>query len=414
MIIKFNEFLNSELNEAIKTKKGSYIRRYKNVGKKMGNDLYFHKKYVDEYIDEDTFNEYKKHLPKNAKFTIIKYNDKNETISFIYSPDFNTADEPLVSDAYKVTKDGKVTLTKEKTPPQIYHHKWLFVKDDYKGFNVDKSKERSKEWLEVSDKINMSKIGSKRYWEDDVLPLIENKLWDKPDQEYTSAKTSQNQIPKPVSKLLNANELKDRSVNLDIGGGKYDHMSQLLAEWGIKNYVYDPFNRSDEHNEYVISKTSNGKSDTVTIFNVLNVIPDRKNQINTLKQAKNALKKGGKVFVYSNYYVKGKEPGPIKGRDSYQQYYKLKDIVSDVTQATKNISDAQQTILDNISESQRTVQQMSSSIDDVTKRFSTIDESLGNAFSQITSNLNSTTAELSKFHNEIDKNFKEAGVTEAL
>jgi hypothetical protein len=327
MITNFYTFINNELNEAIKTKKGTYINRYKNVGKRMGNDLYFHKKYVNEYLDEDTFNEYKKHLPKNTRFNIIKYNSKNQTISFIYSPNFNTADEPIVSDAYKVTKDGNVTLTREKTPPQIYHHKWLFVKDDYKGFDVDKSKERSKEWLEVSDKINMSKIGSKRYWEEEVLPLIENKLWDIPEQEYTSAKTSINQIPKPVSRLLDANELKDKSVNLDIGGGKYDNITELLAKWGIKNYVYDPYNRSEEHNEYVIEKTKNGQVDTVTIFNVLNVIKEKEEQIRVLKKARNALKPGGKVFVYSNYYVKGKKPGAIKGRDSYQQYYKLKDLV---------------------------------------------------------------------------------------
>jgi len=59
-----------------------------------------------------------------------------------------------------------------KRIPQIYHHKWLFVKDDYQGFDVDKSKERSAEWLQVSDRINMSKIGTLNYWEDEVLPLL--------------------------------------------------------------------------------------------------------------------------------------------------------------------------------------------------------------------------------------------------
>ena len=314
-----------ENNEPIKTKRGTVIKRYKDVGKKMGDDLYFHKKYVDEYIDKDFYNELKSHLPKGFKFTVIKYNKKNETVSFIYSPDFNTADEPIVSDAYKVTKDGKVTLTREKSVPQIYHHKWLFVKDDYKGFIVGKSMERSKEWLVVSDQINMSKIGSKGYWEEEVLPLLEGSVWSTKKQQYTSAKTSINQIPKPVKRLLNANELKDRSVNLDIGGGKYDTMSDYLARWGLKNYVYDPYNRSKEHNRMVIEKTKNGHADSVTIFNVLNVIKEKENQIRVLKQAKNALKKGGKVFIYSNYYVKDKKPGAVPGRDSYQQYYKLKD-----------------------------------------------------------------------------------------
>ena len=77
-----------------------------------------------------------------------------------------------MGDAYKVTEDGRITLTRQKTIPQIYHHKWLFVKDDYKGFDVEESKKRSIKWLSVSDKINMSKIGYKNYWENEVLPLF--------------------------------------------------------------------------------------------------------------------------------------------------------------------------------------------------------------------------------------------------
>jgi len=309
----------------IKTKKGTLIKRYKDVGKKMGDDLYLHKNYANEYIDKDFYNKLKSNLPNGVEFNIIKFNSKNETISFIYSPDFDTADEPIVSNAYKVTKDGNVTLTREKSTPQIYHHKWMFVKDDYKGFNVGKSIERSREWLVVSDQINMSKIGSKGYWDDFVLPLLENSIWLIKKQEYTSAKTSLNQIPKPVKTLLEKNELKDRTINLDIGGGKYDTMSNYLRKQGIKNYVFDPYNRSEEHNKKVIERTENGQSDSVTIFNVLNVILEKDNQIQVLKQAENALKKGGKVFIYSNYHKKDKKPGPVKGRDSYQQYYKLKD-----------------------------------------------------------------------------------------
>ena len=334
MIKRFNEHIVESV--VLKTKKGSSIRRYKSVGKKMGNDLYFHKNYVDEYIDKDFYNELKSHLPEGVKFNIIKYNEKNETISFINSPDFDTADEPIVSDAYKVTKEGKVSKTKEKSTPQIYHHKWMFVKDDYKGFSVPKSVDRSKRWLEVSDKINMSKIGSKGYWVDEVLPLLENSLWSKRNQEYTSAKTSINQIPKPVKYLLEENRLKDRSVNLDIGGGKYENMTQYLAEWGIMNYVYDPYNRSDEHNEMVIEKTKDGQADSVTMFNVLNVIKDKEDQIIALERAKNALKDGGKAYIYSNYYVKGKEPGAVPGRDSYQQNYKLADILPIVQEVFPN------------------------------------------------------------------------------
>lgn len=165
-------YYKNSITENIRTKKGSLIKRYRNVGKLMGDDLYFHKNYVSEYIDPDFYNKTKYLLPNGFDFNIIKYNEKYGTISFIDSPDFDTSDEPIVGDSYKVTTDGRITYTRRKNIPQIYHHKWLFVKDDYSGFDVEKSKERSKKWLEYSDRINMSKIGYKNYWEDEVLPLI--------------------------------------------------------------------------------------------------------------------------------------------------------------------------------------------------------------------------------------------------
>ena len=333
MIYKFNDFIN-EKEEPLKTKKGSVIKRYKDVGKKMGNDLYFHKNYVDEYVDEKLYNKLKSHLPDSIEFNIIKYNDKDKTISFINSPDFDSADEPIVSDAYKVTESGKVTKTKEKSNPQIYHHKWMFVKDDYNGFNVSKSKNRSRRWLEVSDKINMSKIGSKGYWEEEVLPLLERKWKFPTEQEITSKDTSRPQRPKPVLPMIRRGYFKPDTVNLDIGGGAYDIMTDFLAEHGITNYVYDPYNRSEKHNDMVIKLTENGQADTVTIFNVMNVIEHRRDQIKTLENAKNAVKPGGKVFIYVGHPGKGdKKPGPT--RDGYQHYYthydeRLQDVVKEV------------------------------------------------------------------------------------
>lgn len=334
MIISFDDFIREKYQ--LKTKKGSVIQRYGDVGKKMGSDLYFHKLYVDDNIkDINFYNFCINQLPENFDFNIIKYNDKDRYITFINSPDFDTADEPIVSDAYKVTADGKVTLTREKRIPQIYHHKWLFVKDDYPYFNVEKSKERSRRWLEVSDRINMSKIGNQNYWEEEVLPLIES-VWDVKKQEYTSSKTSVRIIPSPAKKMAKFGELKEGNINLDIGGGKYEDLTKFFAEYGVKNYVYDPYNRSREHNEIVLSKTANGQSDTVTIFNVLNVVQEFEIQLQILDQARNALKSGGKVFIYSDYFVKGKEAGPIKGRDSYQHYYKLADLLPIISRVFPN------------------------------------------------------------------------------
>jgi len=59
----------------------------------------------------------------------------------------------------------------QSSDPYIYHHKWLFVADDYGGFDVDESKRRSLAWMSLPD-IDKSRIGRKSYWEDHVLPRL--------------------------------------------------------------------------------------------------------------------------------------------------------------------------------------------------------------------------------------------------
>ena len=52
---------------------------------------------------------------------------------------------------------------KQKSSPQIYHHKWLFVTDDYPGFDVEESKNRSRKWVSLPN-IDYSRIGYKKFW----------------------------------------------------------------------------------------------------------------------------------------------------------------------------------------------------------------------------------------------------------
>ena len=55
--------------------------------------------------------------------------------------------------------------------PYIYHHKWLFVDDDYRGFNVEESKVRSQHWIGLGD-VDRSRIGRESYWNEQVIPRL--------------------------------------------------------------------------------------------------------------------------------------------------------------------------------------------------------------------------------------------------
>jgi hypothetical protein len=52
--------------------------------------------------------------------------------------------------------------------PFVYHHKWLFVTGDYRGFDVEESVRRSVEWMSLEG-IDCSRIGRRGYWEREVV-----------------------------------------------------------------------------------------------------------------------------------------------------------------------------------------------------------------------------------------------------
>lgn len=70
-------------------------------------------------------------------------------------------------------------------------------------------------------------------------------------QQYTSFKTSRRQVP-ALHKILATNNLF-KINNLDIGGERFDDASKFLASIGINNFIYDPYNRSKEHNDNIKS-----------------------------------------------------------------------------------------------------------------------------------------------------------------
>lgn len=91
-----------------------------------------------------------------------------------------------------------------------------------------------------------------------------------PEQKITSADTSVKQIPATFKRV----DFVPGTVNLDYGGGRFDLGSDFMREKGVENLVYDVFNRSQEHNDGVLSRVREQRPDTVTVNNVLNVVAE--------------------------------------------------------------------------------------------------------------------------------------------
>ena len=85
-----------------------------------------------------------------------------------------------------VRADGTVERRSLPADPYIYHHKWLFVAEDYAGFDVEESKRRSQQWIALEG-VDRSRIGRKRYWEQHVVPRLNDKTQVEPVESSSAA-----------------------------------------------------------------------------------------------------------------------------------------------------------------------------------------------------------------------------------
>lgn len=155
----------------------------------------------------------------------------------------------------------------------------------------------------------------------------EQSVWSYPEQLYDSADTSINVSKKPAgyNELKKRGEIKDGDVIVDIGGGRFDNLVQDAAEEGATVKVYDPFNRTPEHNAAVVDSVKDGQADMAMSHNVLNVIQEDKNIIDIAIQAENAIKPNGKAH-FSVYEGTGKGEGKVTTK-GYQRNQKTQAYV---------------------------------------------------------------------------------------
>lgn len=144
------EYNNSKdvVGSPLKTYSGSTIKRSKyGVGKEIGGDIYVHKDYAEDVMGKDVY--------RNALFTLdrfypgfqfncVRWSPKTGDISFQEAPDFDSAREPIVGKYVTVKEDGTTRFGKSN---YIWHHKWLWVTNDYTGFDVAESWNWSRKWL---------------------------------------------------------------------------------------------------------------------------------------------------------------------------------------------------------------------------------------------------------------------------
>lgn len=150
------------------------------------------------------------------------------------------------------------------------------------------------------------------------------------EQEFTSKDTSINSTKLPaIYKLVT---FPEGSLVLDYGGGRFNNATDWLAEKGVEGLVYDPYNRTQEHNREVVRKVrQNGGADITLCSNVLNVIKEPEARLQVLKNIRMLTKPSGKVYI-TVYEGKGTGEGKQSKKDSYQLNRKTADYLDEVHQ----------------------------------------------------------------------------------
>lgn len=332
-------------------KSGSQIKRSKyGVGKDIGGTIYLHRDYATDVIPAEVYESALQTLQENYpdfQFNCVEYNPKDNTVRFDEAPGFDTEREPVVGDYVRVNADG---TTKQGHTDYIWHHKWLWVKDDYKGFNVRDSWEWSKQWLstingktynvngkQYNDRATSDGNGIDRWnaqldayglpRDDDVAPVR---------QAHTSRGTSIN--VKKVPALYSKATFQPGTVNIDIGAGvEGTPATAYLKDQGVDSMPFDPFNRSLETNKAVTDFLERGEqADTATCSNCLNVIDNADARANVILQMAKAIKPDGTAYftVYENKAnLDAGKAGEVKAKpDQWQEFRDTKSYVPEIEQ----------------------------------------------------------------------------------
>ena len=145
----------SSPDRILRTLKGSIIKRSRlGVGKDIGGEIYLHRQYEHLVPDQVALAESKRVL--GVSFPDVEYNAlkfSKDGFTFFAAQDFDTADEPTAGHWVRV----RGNVCKSGSTNSIWHHKWLWVDDDYSGFDVEASFRRSQAWLAIPN-IDFSRI----------------------------------------------------------------------------------------------------------------------------------------------------------------------------------------------------------------------------------------------------------------
>lgn len=145
------------------------------VGKKRGNTVTYHKS--AEQNNGSVNARTAASILDDPNYDVIEESPRNNTVTFIYTDNFDTSTEPNVTKKVRVKlrADGNATVTELNVPNgEILVDKSEYVPANYKGFDIAKQKTRENTWKNSGIVYDSSKLNDKEYFESIFGGILEN------------------------------------------------------------------------------------------------------------------------------------------------------------------------------------------------------------------------------------------------
>ena len=232
---------------------------------------------------------------------------------------------------------GPFVISKNPEPYKGYHLEKVkpngATAKHYGNFNsIDDAKAEASRYLKESDIVEEDAEGyvnlREAFEDTDELELKQAQ------QEFSSAATSINSNKLPA--IYNMVEFRPGDVVVDFGGGKFDNAVNYLKDKNVTLLVYDPYNRSAEHNKEVLRLLKeHGGADAAVNSNVLNVIKEPEAREAVLKNIKKITRRGAPIYITVNEDRGDGVEGPTKS--GYQLNRKTGDYMNEVGKVFSNV-----------------------------------------------------------------------------
>ncbi len=275
------------------------------LGKRVGQNLYLHASVLGRLPKglRDAIEHAAERVALGDRdWNVVKlgFRAGERRVSFLCYPGFWHDATPSLWTSYTVDLDGFVSRGKVAHTPGtwILHRKELLLAPDDPRRAAFARLTEDFERRGLFAPENLRHIGHGPTWE--RLLRAKGKRSKRNDLHAPSAcfseRTALRQVPALHKALVKHGEFAPGTLNADLGGGPYDDATRFLARHRVTNLVYDcQLDRARQRS--ALRRLRDAQSDTATVANVLNVIPDTDVRREVLELARSVLRPGGVAWV---------------------------------------------------------------------------------------------------------------------